>query len=434
MRKIYFLLVFSFISLGSMVKADDNLVFLKTFGNAGTGNGEFHFALTSYIMHDNTNIYIVDSQNSRIQKFDIDGNFIAWFGYQELSTEGTVVDGLYVNNFGWYTTGTPDSKFQVDWPVGDLKIDSSGNIYILANGYDVWKFDSNGNFLRKINFGNYNPYIFAIDNAGSIFIQTSYFDYAKYDEDGNELLTFGGFGTDDGEFSGEGSWTRMHSDTSANVYIVDKGLERVQVFNNSGTFLRKWNAVAVTGWHDTSLENNKYYTKPGNTLYEYDLYGNLLNEYNIPEYERGGDERFLVFGKRLFIVDTHRHWVNIFKFSDNELPIANAGPDQTVFDSVTLDGSASSDSDGTITSWEWTLTHRTNPAFNKTATGSNPTITNLSTGFYDVVLTVTDDAGDTDTDTMLLGVAGTWDVNGDGVIGLEEAIHALQVVSGVRSE
>jgi len=118
----------------------------------------------------------------------------------------------------------------------------------------------------------------------------------------------------------------------------------------------------------------------------------------------------------------------------NQKPVVNAGIDQTIFNSVTLDGIASSDSDGTITSWAWTLTHRTNSAFNKTATGSNPTITDLSAGFYDVELTVTDNSGGTDTDTMLLGVAGTWDTNGDGKIGLEEAIHALQVVSGVRAE
>lgn len=113
-------------------------------------------------------------------------------------------------------------------------------------------------------------------------------------------------------------------------------------------------------------------------------------------------------------------------------PVADAGPDQTVFDSVTLDGSASSDSDGTVAFWAWTLTHRTNPSHNRTATGPNPTLTNLEAGFYDVELTVTDNSGDTDTDTMLLGVAGSWDVSGDGKIGLAEAIHALQVVSGVK--
>lgn len=122
------------------------------------------------------------------------------------------------------------------------------------------------------------------------------------------------------------------------------------------------------------------------------------------------------------------------QYIQNILPVANAGSDKTAFISVALDGSSSTDADGTIISWEWTLIHRTNVSYNKTATGSNPTITNLSAGFYDVELTVTDNSGDTDTDTMLLGVAGPWDVNGDGKIGLEEAIHALQVVSGVRSE
>jgi hypothetical protein len=32
------------------------LHFLKTFGNAGTGNGEFNLALNSYIVHDDMNI------------------------------------------------------------------------------------------------------------------------------------------------------------------------------------------------------------------------------------------------------------------------------------------------------------------------------------------------------------------------------------------
>lgn len=50
-------------------------------------------------------------------------------------------------------------------------------------------------------------------------------------------------------------------------------------------------------------------------------------------------------------------------------PIADAGPDQVVLDEVSLDGSGSSDPDGTVMSWEWTLTHRTNSLFNRTALG-----------------------------------------------------------------
>ncbi|MEM7276285.1 MAG: PKD domain-containing protein, partial [Actinomycetota bacterium] len=58
---------------------------------------------------------------------------------------------------------------------------------------------------------------------------------------------------------------------------------------------------------------------------------------------------------------------------------------------VDLDGSASSDPDGTIVSWEWDLG---NGSF---ATGETATATYLTPGEFDVSLTVTDDLGATDT-------------------------------------
>lgn len=87
-------------------------------------------------------------------------------------------------------------------------------------------------------------------------------------------------------------------------------------------------------------------------------------------------------------------------------PSADAGPDQVVFDEVTLDGSGSSDPDGEIVSYQWELLHRENSAYNRTAEGVNQTILDLEPGFYDVVLTVTDNEGAIDNDTMLLGAAG----------------------------
>lgn len=152
--------------LPGLAYSQANLLFVKKIGNAGTGNGEFHLTLNSYIAHDGTNIYIVDTKNSRIQKFDVDGNFIAWLGYQELSTEGPVVNGLYVNNFGWYTTGTPDARFDLHdgGTCGGFEIDSDGNIYVLANAYDVWKFGPDGKFLKKIILNFSYPSVFTIDN------------------------------------------------------------------------------------------------------------------------------------------------------------------------------------------------------------------------------------------------------------------------------
>jgi len=88
----------------------------------------------------------------------------------------------------------------------------------------------------------------------------------------------------------------------------------------------------------------------------------------------------------------------------NQPPLANAGPDQTVTDNdrngseqVTLDGSASSDPDGTIVSFVWTK------GATQIATGAKPTVT-LSTGTHIITLTVTDNGGLTDTDTVTIKV------------------------------
>ena len=88
----------------------------------------------------------------------------------------------------------------------------------------------------------------------------------------------------------------------------------------------------------------------------------------------------------------------------NEAPVADAGPDQTVIDSddsgsesVTLDGSGSSDSDGSISSYEWSKDG------SQIATGETPTV-DLATGTHTITLTVTDDEGATDSDDVVITV------------------------------
>jgi sirohydrochlorin ferrochelatase len=87
-------------------------------------------------------------------------------------------------------------------------------------------------------------------------------------------------------------------------------------------------------------------------------------------------------------------------------PTADAGNDDIVHHAVVLDGSGSSDPDGTIVLYEWQLLHRENSDYDKTANGMVVTVSGLKKGFYDVTLTVTDNDGLQNTDAMLLGVAG----------------------------
>lgn len=111
-------------------------------------------------------------------------------------------------------------------------------------------------------------------------------------------------------------------------------------------------------------------------------------------------------------------------------PVAEAGPDRVIAQNiVTLDGSGSQDVDGSIVSYSWTLTHRDDSAYNKISYQMNPLFSDLHYGFYDIVLTVTDNDALKGTDTMVLCVAEPWDINNDQRIGLEEAIHILRAVT-----
>jgi hypothetical protein len=88
----------------------------------------------------------------------------------------------------------------------------------------------------------------------------------------------------------------------------------------------------------------------------------------------------------------------------NQVPTANAGQDQTVTDTdlngseqVTLNGSGSTDSDGTIASYVWS------EGGNQIATGVSPAV-NLTVGAHTITLTVTDNGGATASDDVLVTV------------------------------
>jgi len=91
----------------------------------------------------------------------------------------------------------------------------------------------------------------------------------------------------------------------------------------------------------------------------------------------------------------------------NSTPVANAGPDEIVNlpkDSVLLNGSASTDPDGTIQKWEWKKIAGPN-SFQIVNGASAKTIAkNLNTGVYQFELTVTDNAGATAKDTVAITV------------------------------
>ncbi|MGD8381901.1 MAG: hypothetical protein PVJ11_07140 [Syntrophobacterales bacterium] len=82
---------------------------------------------------------------------------------------------------------------------------------------------------------------------------------------------------------------------------------------------------------------------------------------------------------------------------------ADAGPDQVVQDSVTLDGTGS---EGNITSYEWKLTPRYGTSPDITVSGKEVTAEGLENNIYDVTLTVTDEGNLIHQDTAIVAASG----------------------------
>ena len=94
----------------------------------------------------------------------------------------------------------------------------------------------------------------------------------------------------------------------------------------------------------------------------------------------------------------------------NQSPVANAGADMTVTlptNVVNLDGSGSSDPDGTITSYAWTKVSGPSQFTLASPSGSGTSVSNLVQGVYQFRLTVTDNGGATATDLVKITVNST---------------------------
>ncbi len=115
----------------------------------------------------------------------------------------------------------------------------------------------------------------------------------------------------------------------------------------------------------------------------------------------------------------------------NAKPTANAGADQTVVgpNSVTLDGTQSSDRDGTIASYQWAQTAGTPVTLSTPASASTsvdlPSVTTTET--FTFSLTVTDNEGATSVDTVNITV------NSDTVTPPPQNSAPVANISGVSS-
>ncbi|MDP2860409.1 MAG: 6-bladed beta-propeller, partial [bacterium] len=204
---------------GTPLGSAANPVLFAKWGVPGTGNGQFTNP-TGITADASGNIYAVDSDNNRVQKFTAEGVFIT----------------------KWGALGSGNGQFTN--PTG-ITADSSGNIYVIDSGNSrVQKFSSTGTFLTKWGVpgtgdGQFtNPRGITADALGNVYVaDTGNSRIQKFNSTGTFLTKWGVPGTGDGQFTNPRGIT---ADASGDVYVVDTGNFRVQKFNLAGTFITKW--------------------------------------------------------------------------------------------------------------------------------------------------------------------------------------------------
>jgi|GEM_PF-3130478 len=119
-----------------------------------------------------------------------------------------------------------------------------GEVFSGSNPNRVLQFTEAGVFIRR--FTDTFGYILglACDAAGNVYVLDRTSSNVKmYDASGNFIRQWGSAGSADGQFSiatATDNTMIAVSGKTGEIFVCDPGNTRVQVFNSSGAFLRKW--------------------------------------------------------------------------------------------------------------------------------------------------------------------------------------------------
>ncbi len=199
--------------------------FLLKFGSKGTGEAQFNYPAGIAISSDINLIYVADTANNRVQVFDKDGNFIKIFKTKELSNPNSIA----VNNE-----------------------DGKDFIYITDTGHNsILKYDFEGEFIymlgelrASIEDGKFNNPQGITANKDFIYVSdTGNHRIQKFNINGSFVLKWGGQGQTQGKFN----YPRdIAVDGSGFVYVVDSQNYRVQKFTENGDFVLEWGSKGIS--------------------------------------------------------------------------------------------------------------------------------------------------------------------------------------------
>lgn len=211
---------------------------VQTFDSSGAYKSQFSSGFdlpTGVAMDTSSKIYVKDGNlNCQVDKFDSNGNFLLQFGACSPSGIGP---GIFDNT-------------------GRVAADSSGNVWVTSpDYYYMQKFDSGGHFLAIVCMANVGvpgcpvatpftaqPQGIASDANGNVYVTNAYpftggSNVAKFNSSGAYVSSFGSFGSGNGQLNDpEG----IALDASGNIYVADTHNNRVQKFTSAGVYVSQF--------------------------------------------------------------------------------------------------------------------------------------------------------------------------------------------------
>lgn len=242
------------------LEAQVELNSVLSWGGVGAENGQFNHP-RGLAVGPQGNVYVVDSDNHRVQVFDPEGNWVQSWGNNCNMTTGHGCldpDGSGPLEYG-------DGQFQEPWGIA---VDGEGQVYVA----DTWNhriqvFHADGAFLYKFGlFGEssadvgvfYGPRDITIDAAGRVLVtDTGNERVVAFDRDGNYLGHWGEEGVGAGLFAEP---VGVASDAEGHIYVADTWNQRIQVFDSDFVYLGEW---PVDAWYGESVLNKPYLAVDG---------------------------------------------------------------------------------------------------------------------------------------------------------------------------
>jgi DNA-binding beta-propeller fold protein YncE len=212
-------------------------------GGPGAGRGQFSVP-AGISLDAQRNLYVADSQNHRIQKFDAEGEFL----------------GV------WGAFGGGEGQFNEPWGVA---VDSDGNIYVADTwNHRIQKFDADFQFVGAwggpfVEVGDrepeplelFGPRDITVDGEGNLWVtDTGNKRVLKFSPDGEVMGAFGREGDGRGEFREP---VGIDAGPAGDIYVADAWNRRIQRFDSDFNYLGEF---AVETWGSQEVTAKPYLT------------------------------------------------------------------------------------------------------------------------------------------------------------------------------